>query len=169
MLDTSVTLRSFSSWLIQSAVWLWENSLFLFKNWNLNAMIRHFKKVRKRLSQFTILTEIHNFDWNSQFWLKFTILTEINNFDWISQFGLKFTILTEFYNFKWNSQFWLKFTIWTPLPPCLPLYLLGEKCVGLLPNTAGTTLNPPSTPAFSLSSSSEMSPQLIDFYCKFIH
>ena len=75
---------------------------------------------------FTIWTEIHNFNWftqfqldihnfncNSQFGLKFLFSTEFHNWDWISQFGLKFTISTEIHNFDCNSQFWLKFTIST--------------------------------------------------------
>ena len=54
----------------------------------------------------TILTEFHNFDWNSQLQLKFTISTEFHNFNWNSQLWLNFTISTEY-------QFRLKFTIST--------------------------------------------------------
>ena len=60
--------------------------------------------------KFTILTEIHNYNWNAQFWLKFPISTEIHNFDWNSQFQLNFTISTEIHKY---DNLWLKFTIWT--------------------------------------------------------
>ena len=134
------------------------SSLFSFKKWNLNAMIRHFKKVRKRLSQFTILTEIHNFDWNSQFWLKFTVTTEIHNFDWNSQFWLKLTISTEFHSLDWNSQFWLNFTISSEIPN-----FDWNSQFGLRSHLACRSISWVRSVLVSFRT------QLIDFYCKFIH
>ena len=63
-----------------------------------------------------ILKKCVNACHNSQFWLKFTILTEIHNFNWNSQFRLKLTISTEFHSLDWNSQFWLNFTISSEIP-----------------------------------------------------